>query len=103
MDLYRRQGKLEEMLKDAEEKGTLTLKMQTEIAKQYKDKGESQKAINAYEKALTLATKDHERRNISLQLMEEYAKLGEDKLVLELFETAYNPNSISLGGKVNQK
>ena len=99
MDLYRRQGKLEEVLKDAEEKGTLTLKMQTEIAKQYKDKGESQKAITAYQKALTLATQDHERRNISLQLMAEYAKLGEDKSVLELFETAYNPNSISLGGK----
>lgn len=99
MDLYRRQGKLEEMLKDAEEKGTLTLKMQTEIAKQYKDKGESQKAITAYKKALTLATQDHERRNISFQLMEEYAKIGEDKLVLEQFETAYNPNSISLGGK----
>ncbi len=99
MELYRRQGKLDQILKDAEEKGTLTLKMQTEIAKQYKDKGESQKAITAYRKALTLATQDHERRNISLQLMEEYAKVGEDKLVLELFETAYNPNSISLGGK----
>ncbi len=99
MDLYRRQGKLEEVLKKAEEKGTLTLKMQTEIAKQYKDKGESQKAITAYKKALTLATQDHERRNVSFQLMEEYAKVGEDKLALDLFATTYNPNSISYGGR----
>ena len=98
MDLYRRQGKLEEVLKEAEEKGTLTLKMQSELAKQYQDKGEHDKAISAYKKALTLTSQDHERDNISYQLMVEYAKIGEDKLALDLFDKAYNPNAVYTGG-----
>ena len=87
MDLYRRQGKLEEMLKQAEEVGTLTLEMQQERAQEYRNAGELEKAVTAYKKALEMTSQRWDRSNIANELLQVYAQLGENDLAMELYET----------------
>ena len=45
MRLYRRQGTLEEVLKEAEQNDTLTFTMQAELARHYRNRGESEKRL----------------------------------------------------------
>ncbi len=90
---YRNQGKLEEVLKAAEKNGTLTFTMQTELARHYRQAGESEKAIRAYKTALNMTSQDHERNRIASELMQEYARVGEDDLAIELYESVYRPDS----------
>ena len=99
MDLYRRQGKLEEMLKQAEEVGTLTLEMQQERAQEYRNAGELEKAVTAYKKALDMTSQSWERSGISNELLKIYAQLGENDLAMELYET--QSQSRSMGMSIN--
>ena len=96
MRLYRRQGTLEEVLKEAEENDTLTFTMQAELARHYRNKGESEKAINAYKQALNMTTQNYERRNITIELLQEYVQIGEDDLAIELYESASQSDSGSM-------
>ena len=91
--LYRNQGKLEEVLKEAEKNDTLTFTMQTELARHYRSKGESEKAISAYKQALNMTPQNHERNRIAIELMQEYARTGENDLAIELYESASHPDS----------
>ena len=86
MNIYRRQGKLEEMLKQAEEAGTITLDMQRERAQNYRNAGESEKAIDAYKKALDMTTQSYERDSISNELLELYTQIGDNDSAIELYE-----------------
>ena len=86
--LYRRQGTLEEVLKEAEKNDTLTFAMQSELARHYRSKGESEKAISAYKKAIGMTAEDYERRHINIELMQEYVRIGENNLAIELYEAA---------------
>ena len=86
MSLYRRQGKLEKMLKEAEDAGTLTLEMQQERARDYRNAGALEKAIAAYKKAIDLTAHSWERNRISNELLRLYARIGRDDLALELYE-----------------
>ena len=86
MSVYKRQGKLEEMLKQAEEAGTITFEMQRERAQDYRNAGESQKAIEAYKKALDLATQSYYRTNITNELLKLYIQVGDNDLAMELYE-----------------
>ena len=88
MHLYQRQGTLEEVLKEAEKNDTLTFTMQSELARHYRNKGESEKAISAYKKAIEMTAEDYERRNINIELMQEYVRIGENDLAIELYESA---------------
>ena len=96
MRLYRRQGTLEEVLKEAEENNTLTFTMQAELARHYRNKGESGKAISAYKQALNMTTQNHERNHIAIELMQEYVQIGENDLAIELYESASQPDSGSM-------
>jgi tetratricopeptide (TPR) repeat protein len=96
MRLYRRQGTLEEVLKEAEENDTLTFTMQTELARHYRNKGESEKAISAYKQALNMTTQSYERRNITIELLQEYVQIGEDDLAIELYESAAQSDSSTM-------
>ena len=91
--LYRRQGKLEEVLKEAEKNDTLTFTMQTELARHYRSKGESEKAVSAYKQALNMTSQNHERNRIVIELMQEYARSGENDLAIELYESASHSDS----------
>ena len=86
MELHRRQGKLEDMLKQAEDAGTLTLEMQKERAKNYRNAGEVDKAIDAYKKALEMTSQSWERSEISNHLLKLYAQTGQNDLAMELYE-----------------
>ncbi|MYA71021.1 tetratricopeptide repeat protein [Candidatus Poribacteria bacterium] len=95
MHLYRRQGTLEEVLKEAEKNDTLTFTMQAELARHYRNKGESEKAISAYKQALNMTTQNHERNRIAIELMQEYVQIGENDLAIELYESASQSDSNS--------
>jgi len=96
MRLYRRQGTLEEVLKEAEENDTLTFTMQAELARHYRSQGESGKAISAYKQALNMTTQNHERNHIAIELMQEYVQIGENDLAIELYESASQSDSGSM-------
>ena len=96
MDIHRRQGKLEDMLKQAEAAGTLTLEMQKERAKNYRSVGEVDKAINAYKKALEMTSQSWDRSEISNQLLKLYAQIGENDLAMELYETLSQSGSTGM-------
>ena len=96
MDLHRRQGKLEDMLKQAEEAGTLTLEMQKERARGYRNAGELEKAIAAYKKALEMTSQSWERNEISSQLLKLYAQISENDLAMELYETLSQAGSTGM-------
>ena len=96
MDLYRRQGKLEEMLQQAEDAGTLTLEMQRQRAQDYRNAGELEKAIETYKKALGMTSQSWDRRGISSELLKLYAQIGEDDLAMELYETESQSGSMGM-------
>lgn len=76
MKVYQRQGKLEEILKQAEEQGTLTFDMQRERARIYQQRGNMTKAVSAYQKALEMTSDRYERGDIQRQLVSIHSKLG---------------------------
>ena len=76
MKIYQRQGKLEEILKQAEEQGTLTFDMQRERARIYQNSGEMDKAASAYQKALGMTSDRYARGDIQKQLITIYSNLG---------------------------
>ncbi len=86
LDIYDRQGKLEEMLQKAETEGTLTAEMQEELAKRYRDSGELEKAASAYEKAVDMTTKGYEREERVTQLISVYVQLDNMDAALERYE-----------------
>ena len=96
MDLHRRQGKSEDMLKQAEEAGTLTLEMQKQRAGDYRNAGDMEKAIAAYKKALEMTSQSWERSEISHQLLKLYAQIGESDLAMELYETLSQSGSTGM-------
>ena len=93
--IYRKQGKLEEKLKEAEKNDTLTFTMQVELARQYRSKGESDKAITAYKNAIDMSSRDYGINNVYSELMQEYVRRGEDDLAIELHDSISQPNSLT--------
>jgi tetratricopeptide (TPR) repeat protein len=87
MNLYHRQGKLEEMLKKAEDEGTLTFTMQRDRAQHYRSEGKLEKAVDAYKKALDMTSQSWDRRQIFSQLVQIYVQLGENDLAMKVYET----------------
>ncbi len=85
INLYRYQGKLEEMLQKATDEGTMTAVMQREQAQIYLKKGELQKSVDAFKKALDLTTDTYDRERITSELLDVYVKLDDTDAVFEIF------------------
>ena len=96
INLYRRQGRLEEMLKKAEDEGTLTFAMQQDRAQRYRSEGRLEKAVDAYKKALDMTAQSWERNNIFNELVRLYVQLGEDDLAMEVYETLSRSGSTGM-------
>ena len=96
MSIYRRQGKLEEMLKQAEDAGTITFEMQRERAQDHRNAGEFQKAIDAYKKALDMTSRSYERDSVSNELLKLYVQIGDNDLAIQLYEN--QSQSSPMGG-----
>ena len=87
MELYRRQGKLEEMLQQAESEGTLTFGMQREKAQGYANQGEWEQAAAAYRKAMDMTAQSWERNEVATELVRAYAQLGQTDMAVDLYKT----------------
>ena len=87
MELYRRQGKLEDMLQQAESEGTLTFQMQQEKAQGYAHQGEWEQAAAAYKKAMDMTAQSWERNEVATELVKAYAQLGQTDMAVELYKT----------------
>ena len=93
INLYHRDGKLEEMIAQAETGGTLTFEMQRERAERYRNAGELEKAVNTYKKAIGMTSDSYERRRINENLLGLYVKLGKTDLTMEVYEILVNTDS----------
>ena len=93
INLYHREGKLEEMIDQAETGGTLTFEMQKERAHRYRNAGELEKAVSTYKKAIDMTSDSYERRRINEDLLGLYVKLGKTDLTMEVYETLVNTDS----------
>ncbi|MXV73602.1 tetratricopeptide repeat protein, partial [Candidatus Poribacteria bacterium] len=87
INLYYREGKLEEMITQAEAGGTLTFQMQRERALRYRNAGDLEKSVSAYKKAIDMTSDRFDRRRINEDLLEIYVKLGKTDLTVEIYET----------------
>ena len=87
MDLYRRQGKLEGMLQQAESEGMLSFEMQRQRARDHASQGEWEQAANAYKKAMDMTTQSWERNEVSTELVRIYAQLGQIDTAIDLYKT----------------
>ena len=96
INIYHRQGRLEEMLKQAEDEGTLTFEMQWERAQRYRSEGKLEKAVDAYKKALDMTAQSWERNNIFNELVQVYVQLGENDLAMEVYETLSRSGSTGM-------
>ena len=93
INLYHREGKLEEMIDQAETGGTLTFEMQKERARRYQNAGELEKSVNAYKKAIDMTSDSYERRRINESLLGLYVKLGKADLTMAIYESLVNSDS----------
>ena len=93
INLYHREGKLEEMIDQAETGGTLTFEMQKERAQRYQNAGELEKSVSTYKKAIDMTSDTYERRRINESLLGLYVKLGKTDLTMEIYETLVNTDS----------
>ena len=96
INLYRRQGRLEEMLKKAEDEGTLTFEMQQDRAQRYRSEGRLEKAVDAYKKALDMTAQSWERNRVFNELVQLYVQLGENNLAMEVYETLSRSGSMGM-------
>ena len=94
INLYHREGQLEEMIAQAETGGTLTFEMQKERARRYQNAGDLEKAVGTYKKAIDMTSDSYERRRINQSLLGLYVKLGQTDLMMEIYEILANTNSI---------
>ena len=96
INLYRRQGRLEEMLEKAEDEGTLTFEMQQDRAQRYRSEGRLEKAVDAYKKALDMTAQSWERNSIFNELVQVYVQLSENDLAMEVYETLSRSGSVGM-------
>ena len=93
VDIYERQGKLEEMLQQAETEGTLTSTMQEALAEHYQENGESEKAIDAYKKALDMTPQGYEREDLAATLLRVYVQFDKIDAALASYEAELVANA----------
>ena len=95
IEYYHRQGKLEEMLAQAETDGTLTFEMQRERAQRYRNAGKLEKSVNAYKKALDMTSDSYDRRRTNQDLLDIYVKLDKTDAAIEAYEAIASVSSDS--------
>ena len=83
--IYNRQGKLKEMIQQAETEGTLTPTIQEALAEHYQENGESEKAIEAYKKALDMTPQGYEREDLAATLLRVYVQFDKIDAALAFY------------------
>lgn len=98
LDLYRQQGKLREKLEQEEAEGTLTSRMQWELAKHYRDQAEWKNAAEAYRSSLDMATESQFREEIQFALITAYANIDEFESAVEIYQSLDRSGETSQAG-----
>ena len=93
--IYNRQGKLEEMIQQAETEGTLTPTLQEALAEHYQENGESEKAIDAYKKALDMTPQGYDREDLTATLLRVYVQFDKIDSALDFYEAELLANASS--------
>ena len=95
ISFYRYHGNLEQKLQKAEDDGTIIFKMQKILAENFRNIGELEKSVNAYEKAREIAISPNQKERMSDELRKLYIELGKIDSVVEPYDRhAYlNTNS----------
>ena len=91
--IYNRQGKLEEMIQQAETEGTLTPTIQQALAEHYQENGESEKAVDAYKKALDMTPQGYEREDLAATLLRVYVQFDKIDAALAFYEAELVANA----------
>ena len=98
LNLYRYQGKYDEMIQKTEAEGSFTFEMQKQRAQYYHNMGDLEKAVTHLKKAIEMAdiTFDHyERNELSYQLLNIYLKQDREDLVFAFYENeAHNQSKL---------
>ena len=93
--IYNRQGKLEEMIQQAETEGTLTPTLQEALAEHYQENGESEKAVDAYKKALDMTPQGYDREDLAATLLRVYVQFDQIDSALDFYEAELLANASS--------
>ena len=95
LNFYRYHGNLEEKLQKAEAEGTIIFEMQKVLAENFRNIGELEKSVNAYNKARDIAISPYQKERMSDELLKLYVELGKIDSVVEPYDRhAYlNTNS----------
>ncbi len=86
LNLYRYQGKFEEMLQKAEAEGTLTSEMQKQRAQYFYNTGDLEKAAFYFEKAIEIEKSSYDQNQMTNELLNIYLKQDREDLVLAFYE-----------------
>ena len=101
LNIYRYQGKIEEKFQDSEAKGTLTSDMQALRARHYLNKGETEKSVDAFKKAIKMTSDQYEKDRLTNELLEVHVQHDQTDLATDLYEKIVNSadssRSISYG------
>ena len=97
VNLYRYQGKFEELLQKDEADGTLTYEMQKQRARYFSNIGELEKATIHLKKSVEMTNDTYDRNDISRELLNLYAKQGREDLALAFYETEAAKGIITKG------
>lgn len=90
LNLYRYQGKIEDMFQDSEAKGTLTSDMQVQRARHYLNIGDTEKTVEAFKKAINMTSSQYEKDRLTNELLGVYVQHDQTELALNLYEKIAN-------------
>ncbi len=112
-NLYRYQGKLTEWFKDAEAKGPFTADMQAQKARHLLNIGNTEKAVEAFKKAIDMTTDSYEKNWLSNKLLTVYVQHDQNEEAMDLYKKivyrsdssrsiSYGPKSITVSSSAIQ-
>ncbi len=96
--LYRQQGKLREKLERQGAEGTLTSRIQQELANHYREYCEWKNAAVAYRSTLDMATESQFREEIQFALITAYANIDEFESAVEIYQSLDRSGETSRAG-----
>ncbi len=86
LNLYRYQGKFEDMLQKAEAEDTLTSEMQKQRAQYFYNTGDLEKAASYFKKAIEIEKNSYDQNQMTNELLNIYLKQDREDLVLAFYE-----------------
>ena len=93
VNIYNRQGTLEERVQQAKTEGTLTPTLQEALAEHYQENGEAEKTVEAYKKALDMTPQGYQREDLAGTLLRVYVQFDKIDAALAAYEAELVTNA----------